>query len=439
MHNDVLYRQVNQVYASNFDLLLKSGLYDALVKSELMVKHSEVTDVVFDKTNHYKTLKPELIPFISYPYEWCFSQLKTAALLTLKIQKTALKHGMSLKDASAYNVQFIGSKPIFIDTLSFEKYDEKSPWVAYRQFCQHFLAPLALMSYVDVRFGLETKNYLDGIPLDLASKLLPTKSKFNIGLLSHIHLHAGSQSRHAADVKPTKKYQLSNQALLGLLDNLQKTINGLELKKQKTEWQDYYKDTNYTAEAEADKEKLVKQWLKDINPKTMHDLGANTGKFSRLAPKDTYVISSDVDPMAVEANYTKAFAENDVDLLPLLIDLTNPSPALGWANQERQAFLVRSKRADTVMCLALIHHLAISNNLPLENIAKLLSEIGNNLIIEFISKDDSNVKRLLTTREDIFDHYNQEDFEKAFDNYFVITEKKLLGQSARTLYFMKKA
>ncbi len=193
---NVLYRQVNTAYRENYDLLIESGLYQALIDSKLLVSHiEEKTDATYADCV-YKILKPEIVPFISYPYEWCFSQLKDAALTTLKIQKIALDFGMSLKDSSVYNIQFLKGRPIFIDTLSFEKYQEGSPWVAYKQFCQHFLAPLALMSFSDVRLNQLLKVFIDGVPLDLASSLLPAKTKLNFSLLSHIHLHAKSQKKY---------------------------------------------------------------------------------------------------------------------------------------------------------------------------------------------------------------------------------------------------
>ena len=159
-----LYRQVNQVYRENYDHLIESGLYDALVSKGLLIPHKEASSDLARTDDAYKVLKPQPVPFISYPYEWCFSQLKDAALLTLQVQKTAIDFGATLKDASAYNVQFVGPKPVLIDTLSFEKYTEGQAWVPYRQFCQHFLAPLALMSCTDVRLSQLSRTYIDGVP-----------------------------------------------------------------------------------------------------------------------------------------------------------------------------------------------------------------------------------------------------------------------------------
>ena len=191
-----IYRQINKTYKENYDLLVGSSLLKKLTDNGFLIPHKEVGMNLAQTEQSYKIIQPEKIPFISYPYEWSFSMLKDAALLTLNIQKTALDHDMSLRDATAYNIQFIHGKPILIDTLSFEKFNEK-PWVAYKQFCQHFLAPLALMSYVDVELGKLLREYIDGIPLNLATKFLPFKTKIKPGLLIHLHLHASSQQKHA--------------------------------------------------------------------------------------------------------------------------------------------------------------------------------------------------------------------------------------------------
>jgi len=188
-----LYRQINTCYAREYDHLMSSGLYQRLVDKGWLVVHQEVDIEPLEPSTCYRVIQPQEIRFISYPYEWCFSQLRDAALLTLAVQREALECGMTLKDASAYNIQFHHGKPILIDTLSFALYEEGAPWVAYRQFCQHFLAPLALMSRVDLRLGRLSTLYIDGIPLDLASRLLPFATRFDFGLLSHIHLHAKAQ------------------------------------------------------------------------------------------------------------------------------------------------------------------------------------------------------------------------------------------------------
>src|ERR1043165_5499796 len=214
---------------------MESGLYEKLVKAGLLIPHIEVDRSPAEseavQAAAYKILQPERVPFISYPYEWSFGQLKDAALATLSIQRRALKVGMSLKDASAYNIQFVRGKPVLIDTLSFEIYKEGQPWVAYRQFCQHFLAPLALMALRDVRLSQLLRVYIDGVPLDLASELLPSKTRFNFGLLTNIHLHASAQKRYSGtEVKSRAATTFSKQAMIGLIDGLDSAVRKLDWK-----------------------------------------------------------------------------------------------------------------------------------------------------------------------------------------------------------------
>lgn len=433
-----IYRQINTYYKENYDFLMNSGLYDALKAEGLLIEHKETHLKPPDPKPAYKIIKPKLIPFLSYPYEWCFSQLKDAALLLLKIQKKALEFGMTLKDSSAYNIQFINSKPIFIDTLSFENYIQGRPWVAYRQFCQHFLGPLSLMSYKDARLNQLLRIYMDGIPLDLASSLLPFRSRLNFSLLSHLLLHAKSQQHFAKKSVSISRYKLSRHALLAILDNLESVIKKMKWRPTKTEWADYYyEDINYSKAAFLDKQKIVAKFLDKIKPKAVWDLGANTGVFSRLASKRGIpTISFDLDPVAVEKNYLKCVKEKETHLLPLVVDLKNPSPAIGWANKERLSLKDRGP-ADTAFALALVHHLAISNNLPFSKIAEFFRSICNWLIIEFIPKNDSNVKRLLKSREDIFFDYNQKSLEAEFSKFFSICDSVKIKDSERVLYLMR--
>ena len=223
-----IHRQINHSYQTDYDHFINSGLYESLVSAELLIPHQEWAqeDVLSDKP--YKIITPEQIPFISYPYEWCFSQLKDAALTTLKIQKQSLQMGMSLKDCSGYNIQFRRGRPTFIDTLSFEKYRDGQPWIAYNQFCQHFLAPLALMGYTDIRLNQLLRVHLDGIPLDIASKLLPFHTRFIFSLLSHIHLHARSKKYFAGRATRTIKSKMSQKSLLGLIDSLETAVRRLK-------------------------------------------------------------------------------------------------------------------------------------------------------------------------------------------------------------------
>lgn len=432
-----LYRQINSSYLADYRGLMDSGLYQELTESGLLIPHEETAEPMASPEASM-VVRPETIKFISYPYEWSFSQLQDAALTTMSIEKKALAHGMSLKDASAYNIQFRGCRPVMIDTLSFERYREGEPWVAYRQFCQHFLAPLALMSHTDIRLGQLLRVYIDGVPLDLASRLLPGKTKLALGLATHIHLHAQAQRKYSD--KPAKPAggKMSRMAFLGLINNLESTTRKLEWKPEGTEWGDYYTATNYSDASLEHKTQLVAEYLEKASPKTVWDLGANTGRFSRIAAeRGIPTIAFDIDPAAVELNYLDCRKRDEKSMLPLLSDLTNPSPAIGWQNRERQSLIERGP-CDTALALALVHHLAIGNNLPFDRIADFLAGICRTLIIEFVPKTDSQVQRLLATREDIFPGYNREGFEPAFSARFAILASTPVKGCERTLYLMEK-
>lgn len=434
----VVYRQVNGAYAPAYDILMRSGLYAELARKGYLVPHKEIRDVR-GNPGAYKILRPERIPFISYPYEWCFSELKDAALAMLAIERIALKYGMTLKDASAYNIQFKSGKPILIDTLSFERYREGAPWVAYRQFCEHFLAPLALMSRREIRLGQLMRIYPNGIPLDLASKLLPWKSWFAPATFFHLHLHARSQRKYGqkkVDVGSSAGFD--RKAMDAILEDLGKGIASLTWQPQGTEWDEYYDNTNYSKAAAEEKFVAVERYINAVRPRMLWDIGANEGYYSRAASKrGIETIAFDIDPASVEKNYLSMKLAGEKNLLPLILDATNPSPALGWNNKERSSLIERGP-ADLVLALALIHHLAISNNVPFEMVAEFFSNICKALIIEFVPKDDSQVRRLLRNRGDIFDWYNQESFEEKFKRYFVTSDLYHLPTSKRIVYLMKR-
>ncbi len=414
----VVYRNVSK--SKDIKGLIGSGLDKELTEAGLMIP--------FEYTSA-DIIRPQQVPFISYPYEWCFSMLKEAALVTLEICKRAIDKGMMLKDASTYNIQYVDGKMKLIDHLSLEVYWEGKPWIAYKQFCEHFLAPLALMSYKDIRLGQLFRIYIDGIPLDLTNSLLPLRTSLNPHLLLHIKAHSASQKYY--ENNPLNNRRVSRTSLLGIIDSLESCIKRLSW-NPKSMWTDYYLgNSNYSKH----KEELVETFLDKTNPKIVWDLGANIGLFSNIASKKgTLVISLDSDPACVEFGYLNRRGFN---ILPLLIDLTNPSPGIGWENKERMSLKERSN-ADTILVLALIHHLAISNNLPLGMIAEFLKDICHFLIIEFIPKKDPKVQKLLSTRKDIFPNYTQEAFEKEFSKYFFIKENERVRDSNRILYLMEK-
>jgi ribosomal protein L11 methylase PrmA len=418
---------------------MASGLYEALSSSGRLVAHEELPG----SDGAHRVLVPEQIPFVSWPYEWCFGQLKAAALLTLDLQRTAVAHGMTLRDASAYNVQFVGARPIFVDTPSFGAYVEGEPWVAYGQFCRHFLAPLLLVSRIDVGLARLLDSHIDGVPLPLASRLLPWRSWLRLGELFHLHLHARSTVRHAddaaIDVAPRRATGagVSRMALLGMIDSLEGLVRRLDWTPAGTEWAEYYAHTSYTAASHEHKASVVRDLLSRVGPLgTVWDLGANTGRFSAVAAGlAEHVVSFDVDPAAVERHFRQVSASDDRKTLPLVQDLTNPSRGTGWAGTERASLRDRGP-ADAVLALALVHHLALSNNVPLPMIARFLADVGRTAIVEFVPRSDPQVKRLLATRPDVFPDYTPAGFERGMGTAFEILARVPLLESDRVIYLL---
>lgn len=274
--------------------------------------------------------------------------------------------------------------------------------------------------------------------MDLASSLLPFRTRFRFSLLSHIHLHDRSQRQFAGKAVNISRLKMGRLSFLAFIENLESTIKKLKWRAQDTQWANYYDETDYSTEAFHHKKQLVAEFLDSTNPESVWDIGANTGLFSRIASdRGIQTISFDVDPGAVEKNYLECVERNETHLLPLLLDLTNPSSNIGWQNQERLSLVARGP-SDTTLALALIHHLAISNNLPFDRIVDFFSEICNSLIIEFVPKSDSQVQRLLSSREDIFSDYTQQNFENKFGKVFLIQESAQNQGWDRTLYLMVK-
>ncbi len=437
-------RQVNACYAPQYRRLMKSGLYEELTADGLLVEHEELPLPQRATSEAAYVLRPDQLPFISYPYEWAFSALKDAALLTLDIHERALTREMALKDASAFNVQFVGCRPVFIDTLSFENYREGEPWVAYGQFCRQFVAPLALMAKRDVDLGRLLSLYIDGIPLELASRLLPWKTRLSLSEMIHIHWHAAMIRKHqrAAGLdKPReggRRVKLfSRRAMKTLVRSLKDYIQGLSWRPQVGVWDDYYNNNSYTSQSFDEKQVCVAEFLDQIEPRSVWDFGANTGLFSRLATeRGASTISLDMDAACVQRSYLSGKHEGDVRLLPLRMDLANPSSSLGWACVERDSLLARGP-CELGLALALIHHLAISNNTPLKQIAEFFHSTCQHLIIEWVPKHDPQVQRLLSGREDVFADYQLENFKTAFGSLFELLAERPIGNDGRTVFLMR--
>jgi SAM-dependent methyltransferase len=437
----VVYRQVDPSFAEEWQHYLDSGLYERLASAGIVIGHEDADPALAAEPPAHRVIRPEQLEVISYPYEWSFSQLQDAALLTLRAQSLAHAAGMTLRDASAYNVQFQRGRPVLIDSLSFERAEAGRPWLAYRQFCEHFLAPLALMARVDIRLGRLLRDHLEGIPLDLAARLLPGRTRLTFGLGPHIHLHARAQRRHAGDNARPSEHEaasMSAKRLATLISSLQDTVSGLSWEPAGTAWADYADNTSYDDTATAAKATAVREALTAIGGARAWDLGANTGRYSRIAADAGYrVVALDMDPAAVERSYRAIRTEGREDILPLLADITDPSPPLGWGSAERAGLLERID-ADVVLALALVHHLAIGANVPLTMIAALFARLAPHAIVEFVPKQDAMVQRLLASRRDVFPDYTVDGFRDAISEHFEIARETPITDSVRTLFQLRR-
>ena len=435
-----LYRQVNNIFKDSFDHFINSGCYDQLVEKQWLVSHEELVKNFTGSRDWYKTLKPQRVPFISYAHEWCFDLLKDAAILTLQLAKECTQFGIILKDATPFNIQWLDGRPVFIDTLSFERYDASQPWIAYRQFCESFLSPLLLMHYSHQPLQPFLSAYPDGIPLSITRSLLPWRSKFSFYTYLHIHMHDRLASRNTGkEIHPQNSGTFSEKKFHRLLDSLQSLILSLQWKGDATTWDQYYDEANQRDDYVLLKKKVIIEWLSEL-PETLSgvDLGANEGAFSfLLAAKNIRIIAADSDHSPINKLYRKIKQEKEKNILPLLIDLANPSSSTGLNNKERISFIDRTN-CNLGFALALIHHLAIGKNIPFEKLAEFFANLADHFIIEFIPKTDKKVKFMLQQKKDIYNNYNEENFVHSFEKYFSIHKKHEIGNSGRILYMMKR-
>lgn len=435
-HEGVLYRQIDRRYAEHYQHLMNSGLYQELVEARLLLSHEELPPESFTGSGAFKILRPKPLTTISYPYEWCFDQLRDAGLATLQLCLKALQKGMILKDASAYNIQFEEGHPMLIDTLSFEKYDTAQPWIAYRQFCQHFLFPLYLEHYTHTSWLPMLSQHLDGLSAAATYSLLPWTSHWNLG----VRLHVGLQA-HPPKVSPAQspRQSFNQKKMSHLLHHLQSILENLRPGYgKKSVWSTYYGHSISGGSYLSAKEKKLKEILQPLPKQKIIDLGTNEGHFAEMAAAMGHtVIALDNDPLCINTLYQKS-KKDQLPLLPLVIDLSNPSPSLGFRHQERQSFSERIQ-GDLLLALALIHHLCISKNIPFSDLAQWLSTLAPRLILEFIPREDAKVQGLLDNREDQFEDYNEVVFEAAFKAYYDVKSRTSIPGSSRVIYdFLRK-
>jgi hypothetical protein len=437
--------------------LTTDGLADwnAFVESGLAARLTDAGDVVptfaaeRDELAVIRSLDPggswvaalrhDRVPFVSYPYEWTFNMLKDAALLQLRITRDALAAGLALKDATPYNVQWWGARPTFIDVGSFERARAGEPWLGYRQFCMLFLYPLLLEAYRGIPFQPWLRGTLEGIEPSEARTLLRGRDTFRGGVLKHVALHARLERSHAQGEKDVRRELreagFHKELIEANLKGLEKLVRGLAAPGGPTEWSEYGTSCSYTDEDTRAKEDFVRAAILQRPRGLVWDLGANDGRYSRIAAEGSaYTIALDVDHGVVDRLYRALAREEVRTILPLVGDIADPSPGLGWRGRERLPLLERG-RPDLVLALALVHHLMISRTIPQRELVAWLADLGSELVIEFPDRNDVMVKRLLTRkREGSHPDYTRGDFEEALGSRFSIVDTVELPSGTRSLY-----
>jgi len=449
LQEGVYYRYIFNEYKQEYDALMQSGLYEALRSKGYLISHSEI-DYEGGDTNVYKLLVPEQILFQSYPFCWSYSQWRKAIIAYLEINKVALSYGMILKDATPFNFFFKEGRAILLDTSSFEFFKEGAPWIAYKQFCSEFLSPIALMHYNGQIWSGMVKANLKGLPLNFASKQLPLNSWFNLTCLLHIHMHAKYANTEASvqeeNARKSKAQEgFTKEKLLSLLDMILSTVkNWKQAYNIDKHWQGYYKNDIDSPIYLNQKEEIIRKWLNEVKPKTVIDLGANTGRFSLLAAKEVeQIIALESDYNCVDSIETAIYKAALKNMTVLQMDLAETTPSFGLLEKEYRSIFERLSNIhlspSLLMALAIVHHLHISNFLSFVQIAELLAKFNSKyLIVEFVPIQDSKVQLLIKNKQKDFSSYTQENFTTTLSEYFKLLEIKKIEGSDRELLLLEK-
>jgi len=439
-----VYRSVMPGAAEDFKFVRTTGLIDKWVECGKVIAETIVDPSVLGSAGKGAScvLEHPRLPCVSYPYEWPFPALKAAALLQLDLHIEALQHGVTLSDASAYNIQFRGTQPVFIDSLSFRRYREGEFWLGHRQFCEQFVNPLLLRALSGLPHNAWYRGALEGISAQELRPLLKWRHMLSWNILTHVVMQARFQSQ--ASSQANAKQKLNNRklplvAFQQMLRGLRKWIAQLEpADTGKTVWANYAEDNSYNSEEAQLKRLFVSEFTKSLMPEMLWDIGCNTGDYSKVALETgaKCVVGFDADQGALDLAFSRANTE-DFNLLPLFMDAANQPPSQGWAQSERMGLMQRAD-ANGILALAVVHHLAIGRNIPLQDIVDWLVSMAPEGVIEFVQKSDPMVQALLRLREDIFDDYNEEAFVKYLEDRADIVKSATVSASHRRLYWFKR-
>jgi ribosomal protein L11 methylase PrmA len=446
VHGGRILRTISKPAAPAYELVRDSGLLRRWIDRGWLVETREapasaLEGLTADAPAH--VLEHARIPFISFPYEWSFGALKSAALLHLDLQRDALDHGVELSDASAYNVQFTGANPVFIDVLSFRPYAPGGYWTAHRQFCHQFLNPLLLRALAGVPHNAWFRGTLEGIPTTELNRLVPAARKLSWNVFSHVTLPARVEANLArqalAGSTPAPRRPLPKASYVGLLDQLRRWIAKLEPRgRPQTTWSEYETGHTYEAEEHGKKRAFVEAFVGERQPALLWDLGCNTGEYSELALREGagVAIGFEADHGALERAFERA-ATKRLAFVPLYLDAANPSPDQGWNQRERGGLASRGP-AGAVLALAFAHHLAIGRNIPLDMLLAWLISCAPAGVVEFVPKTDPTVQRMLANREDVFGEYTEEAFTNLLSARARIAKSEVVSATGRRLFIYER-
>lgn len=440
--NGRVFRTVTARAHDQYLAMRDGGVVAEAIEKEFLIPSEEVDPSAWPAAVETAAfvIEHQRVEFISYPYEWSFGQLKAAALHHLDFQIFLLNKGFKLSDASAYNVQFIGAKPVFIDLLSIAPYTEGEYWTAHRQFCEQFLNPLLLRALIGMPHNAWYRGALEGIPTADLARLIPLRKRFSWNVISQVLLQAkfdqsaiNRPDEAVTKIKATKRF--SKAAYSGFLLQLRTWIGGLHPGDTgKTVWGDYATTNTYTDVEAQSKRNFISTFAAEVKPDVLIDLGCNTGDYS-LAALDggaEYVVGFDFDQKAVDLAFARS-KQHQLQFLPLWFDAANPSPDQGWQQKERRGFVHRA-RCDAVIALAFEHHLSIAHNVPLDQLLDWLIGLAPDGVVEFVPKQDPTVQKMLALRDDIFDDYNEHMFTTLLSERARIVRSERVSESGRILF-----
>lgn len=441
-HDNEVYRGLSAKALANWERLSATRFFEDFTTRGSIVRTERVRGPITDESGAAwaTVLRHASIPFVSYPYEWTFGMLKDAALLHLDLMLAALDEGLVLKDSSAYNMQWRGAQPVFIDIPSFEVLADGEPWVGYRQFCELFLYPLMLQAYKRVAFRPWLRGCLDGISAGSLRPLLSIRDLLRPGVLMHVVAQNALQRRYSSRERNVRgalaRAGFDKRLIVRNVLNLKRIISRMTPGGSTTEWADYAQSHSYSAADFEAKCTFVRRAAGIQRWRRVWDLGCNTGTFSQIVSEHAdYVVAMDGDWMAVEYLYqSRKECTDRRTILPLVVDLSDPSPDQGWRGMERKSLPDRGK-PDFTLCLALIHHIVISANIPMADFIRWLASLDTALVIEFVSRDDEMVETLLRNKDDQYGDYRLDVFETLLAEHFDIRDSRPLKGGKRSIYF----